>query len=599
VTETYSAAGDGYNAHGGMLRLPHLRAMRWDFKDQLRMTRRQATGGSDEEGLEHQGERTWYVYDAAGQRARKVTVLASGELKDERIYLGGFEIYRRHSGAAAGLVRESLHVMEGKRRVALVETRVAGSETGVPAQLIRYQFGNRVGSASLELDEGARVISYEEYAPFGSTTYQAASGLTEAPKRYRFTGKERDEESGFYYSVARYYAPWLGRWTAADPAGLVDGDDLYRYARDNPVSFTDPGGTEAGGGGHRAEYRIPFDNPVTDPETHASYFNLMVGGLGRGLEAANLRSHWSLRLTEFLVSGALLYGPMVLSHELGGHVGSGQHYGLEARVTDFRWFTGMSRTEGDRTREQDLAIHGAGVNQQSRNAEELYRRMARFGFGPQDAIAYCLNQGGLTAYSLITIASSHPSSSNDIANYTAGSWTWSPRDLFVAGALTMIPSITTLLYTMVNFVGFNERRFQLPSVGIGGARLLYPQTQLLLTSQGPVVGVRSMLRLGGRRPDLELTMDVRPTGDAAVALGVRAHGINIPGVPWLELGASARVTIGDPAGFQGSVEATARPGPTSPLGINLSIGGGTRGDLLAEPERRSGFQLGIGLELRF
>ena len=65
-------------------------------------------------------------------------------------------------------------------------------------------------------------------------------------KRYRFTGKERDEETGLDYHGARYYAPWLGRWSSADPKGMVDGPNLYRYARDNPVVLTDPGGTDAG-----------------------------------------------------------------------------------------------------------------------------------------------------------------------------------------------------------------------------------------------------------------------------------------------------------------------------------------------------------------
>ena len=37
------------------------------------MTQRQAVNGSDEDGKLHKGERTYYVYDAAGQRVRKVT----------------------------------------------------------------------------------------------------------------------------------------------------------------------------------------------------------------------------------------------------------------------------------------------------------------------------------------------------------------------------------------------------------------------------------------------------------------------------------------------------------------------------------------------
>jgi uncharacterized protein RhaS with RHS repeats len=89
--------------------------------------------------------------------------------------------------------------------------RTQGNEPGVPQQLIRYQFGNHLGSASLELDDQAQIISYEEYTPYGSTSYQAVRSQTETPKRYRYTGKERDEESGLYYHGARYYAPWLGR----------------------------------------------------------------------------------------------------------------------------------------------------------------------------------------------------------------------------------------------------------------------------------------------------------------------------------------------------------------------------------------------------
>ena len=42
TTERYSLGGDGYDAHGNMRRMPHLPVMEWDFRDQLRMTTRQA-----------------------------------------------------------------------------------------------------------------------------------------------------------------------------------------------------------------------------------------------------------------------------------------------------------------------------------------------------------------------------------------------------------------------------------------------------------------------------------------------------------------------------------------------------------------------------
>ena len=44
-------------------------------------------------------------------------------------------------------------------------------------------------------------------------------GAEVSGKRYRYTGKERDEETGLYYHGARQYAAWLGRWTRADQAG--------------------------------------------------------------------------------------------------------------------------------------------------------------------------------------------------------------------------------------------------------------------------------------------------------------------------------------------------------------------------------------------
>ncbi|WP_337287739.1 SpvB/TcaC N-terminal domain-containing protein [Candidatus Methylomirabilis sp.] len=229
-----------YDAHGNMTRMPHLGGahpepnMHWDYKDQLI---RADLGG---------GGTAYYVYDSAGQRARKVWK-KSPSLIEERLYLGGFEIFRRHGGEgnvtleSVTLEREALHIMDDKQHIALVETRTKGTDPSSEV-VIRYQLGNHLGSASLELDGQAQIISYEEYTPYGSTSYQAVSGLTETSKRYRYTGKERDEESGLYYHGARYYACWLGRWASSDPAGLIVGPNLYLYVRANPVRLIDSSG---------------------------------------------------------------------------------------------------------------------------------------------------------------------------------------------------------------------------------------------------------------------------------------------------------------------------------------------------------------------
>ena len=237
TVETYR-----HDPHGNMTTMPHLAVLAWDFEDRLQATQRQRVNADDEEGGQHHGERTLYLYDAAGQRVRKVTESATGQRLKERIYLGDFEIYREYGGGqGVDLERETLHVMDGDRRLALVETRIDRPAS----RLLRFQLANHLGSACLELDEEAEVISYEEYSPYGSTVYQAVRGDVEVPKRYRYTGKERDEESGLSYHGARYYAVWLGRWVAVDPAALLAGpmrESSYTGMANNPVGAIDPDG---------------------------------------------------------------------------------------------------------------------------------------------------------------------------------------------------------------------------------------------------------------------------------------------------------------------------------------------------------------------
>ena len=232
ATEGYT-----YDEHGNMTRMPHFPEMGWDFKDQLQMVDK---GGKT---------KAYYVYDASGERVRKV-IEQDGEKQKERIYLGGFEVYRKYNGdGTPTLERETLHIIDDKQRIMLIETRKLPTtlDPNNPIQLVRYQFGNHLGSASLELDAGAQVISYEEYYPYGSTSYQAVRKDIEVPlKRYRYTGKERDEESGLYYHGARYYAPWLGRWTSCDP--LPEGHhriSLYNGMMNNPIIKVDLDGRDA------------------------------------------------------------------------------------------------------------------------------------------------------------------------------------------------------------------------------------------------------------------------------------------------------------------------------------------------------------------
>lgn len=228
-----------YDQHGNVIRMPHLPGMTWDAQDRLQSTTRQRAAAV-------MPETTYYAYDYTGERLRKATFWSASlgqtpNIKSERLYLGNLEIYREYD--AAGVLvkeRETLHVMDDKQRVAIVETLTFGSDTA-PPQLIRYQFSNHLRSAILELDDHGDVISYEEYFPYGSTSYQAMRSQLETPKRYRYTAKERDEENDLYYHGARYYSPWLGRWMSFDPKWRVEETNGYGYVS-NPIRLTDPTG---------------------------------------------------------------------------------------------------------------------------------------------------------------------------------------------------------------------------------------------------------------------------------------------------------------------------------------------------------------------
>ncbi len=233
-----------YDAHGNPTTLSSGQTLTWDARNQLcRVTPVSRLDAPDDEES--------YQYESSGQRIRKTThTLVDRETHAMRcaevIYLPGLEIRRRYS--SSGTLSEELHVIcagtAGRAQVRIQHWAQPKRqiEDAPPQDQFRYSLSNHLGSSVLELNQAAEILSYEEYYPFGGTAIWSTKSEVEADyKVMRYSGKERDA-TGLYYYGFRYYAPWLGRWLNPDPAGTVDGLNLYRMVGNNPISFKDADG---------------------------------------------------------------------------------------------------------------------------------------------------------------------------------------------------------------------------------------------------------------------------------------------------------------------------------------------------------------------
>lgn len=99
------------------------------------------------------------------------------------------------------------------------------------------------------VDENGAVIESYKYSAYGLRTVFDANGdeiaCTNYNNYYGYTGRRFDEESGLWYYRNRMYSAELGRFLQRDPAGYVDGMNLYAYVMNNPMSYLDPTGRTA------------------------------------------------------------------------------------------------------------------------------------------------------------------------------------------------------------------------------------------------------------------------------------------------------------------------------------------------------------------
>ena len=101
-----------------------------------------------------------------------------------------------------------------------------------------YYLYDALDSVTELIDENENVVNRYRYTPFGESLYKEEGVFNP----YQYTGRRYDEETGQYYYRARMYSPVQGRFLSQDPMGMIDGPNMYAYARNDPVLFRDPTG---------------------------------------------------------------------------------------------------------------------------------------------------------------------------------------------------------------------------------------------------------------------------------------------------------------------------------------------------------------------
>ncbi len=186
-----------------------------------------------------------YTYDGDGKRVKK---------SNGKLYWTGVGSDPLYETDLAGNNQTEFIFFNGKR--------VARRD---PNGTVFYYFSDHLGSASVVTNATGTIVEESDYYPFGGERIITNSD----PNQYKFTGKERDAESGLDYFIARHYSSNLGRFLQPDefaggpvdafssndpapPASLPYADitnpqslNKYAYTYNNPLRYTDPNGHDA------------------------------------------------------------------------------------------------------------------------------------------------------------------------------------------------------------------------------------------------------------------------------------------------------------------------------------------------------------------
>lgn len=359
IADFFDRAGNQKNLLQGI-------PMEWDTRNQLcrvNMVLREKEDNDKES----------YIYDSSGIRIVKQNIRKTNNSTqtDTTVYLPNLELRTRQTGDN---ITENLQVITldiGVPQVRVLHWENETQPNGISNDQYRYSINDHLGSSMLELDMQGQIISKEEFYPYGGTAVWTARTAVEANyKTLRYSGKELDA-TGLYYYGYRYYMPWLGRWLNPDPAGTVDGMNLYKMVGNNPINLIDKTGLV----GDKPNFFTLSPQEVTEIETKIDISNMKINL--SSIKMGNTDAKWNdirenfddieTNLVKIATHYEREYKDKYSKNNLGPAVAVA--YNLNSK----KYHVGFNHVDGKLPEKQDSRIAERVPNQMSRGVSKLYK----------------------------------------------------------------------------------------------------------------------------------------------------------------------------------------------------------------------------------
>jgi RHS repeat-associated protein len=261
-----------YDARGNLRRQGVDRRFGWDHADRLTSFTVQAGAAPTFEAR--------YLHGADGTRVKR-WIRRNGGATESTVYVEGAFEEDRWSQGGVGRRANRVHVLDDATRVAVVQLGDRDDRDAGPP--VQYHHGDHLRSSTLVVDAVGGWVNREEFTPYGETSFGSFGR-----KRYRYAGREREDESGLTRHGSRHYAGFLGRWISPDPLGAAAGLNPYRYVRGNPMTYDDRSGLQE----DEAEGAEPAGQPKTLEDVQNEKLGPLMNFFGLN-KAARLEQEWT------------------------------------------------------------------------------------------------------------------------------------------------------------------------------------------------------------------------------------------------------------------------------------------------------------------